>query len=248
MKRKKTRFEKFFSLNQHRKRLGASAHLKTDVDFAAMKTTWIDAGDPVQTRGSDKSLDAHLENLRQEFSGQPELVWHHAKLIVLIRRDFQVDRTYSQFRSLWDQEAAFLCRHLNIRWLISAADTFADHDDDPQVRAVAMMASMLTNLVKIQESERYVCDSAGCVPDLERIAHLQTSLVPLFEGMSCFTVGTDDTLRNMYWRLEPFLKVEPAGGILKTIWDRFQTEDTGFSRLRALHRRDRTGWWTDDGA
>lgn len=245
MKRKKSRFERFFSLSQHRKRWGAASHVQGSADIQQLKTTLIEAGAPAQTRGAEKSLDAHLENLRQEFSGQPELVWHHAKLIVLIRRDFRAEETYAQFRDLWNQEQEFLCRHLNIRWLISASDTLADHDPDPQVRSVAMMASMLANLVKIQESERYVCDSADCAPDAGRIEHLQTSLVPLFEGMSVFTVGTDDTLRNMYWRMEPFLRVEPSGTILKTIWDRFQKEDTAFSRLRALHRRDRTGWWTD---
>ena len=109
------------------------------------------------------------------------------------------------------------------------------------------MVSLLTNLVKMNESERYVCSSTGNAPVPERIEHLQDHLVPLFEGMSCFTVGTDDTLRNMYWRLEPFFQEGPAGAILKTVWDRFQTEDTVFARMRALHHRDRTAWWTDEG-
>ena len=69
--------------------------------------------------------------------------------------------------------------------------------------------------------------------------------MPLFEGMSCFTVGTDDTLRNLYWRLQPFFEIEPAGPILETIWNRFQTNNTTFARLRAMHRRDRTAWWTE---
>lgn len=245
MKRKKSRFEQFFSLSRHRKRRGAAEHAAGNADFRQLKAALIDAGKPVQTRGAEKSLDVHLENLRSEFSGQSELLWHHAKLIVLIRRDYKPAQTYAQLRALWEAEAEFLCENLNIRWLISAADTLADHDADPQVKSVAMLASMLANLVKIQESERYICDSADCQPDAERITHLQTSLVPLFEGMSCFTVGTDDTLRNMYWRMEPFLQTAPSGVILQTVWDRFQKEDTVFSRLRALHTRDRTGWWRD---
>ncbi|KUP92841.1 hypothetical protein [Tritonibacter horizontis] len=245
MKRKKSRFEQMFSLSRHRKRWGAAAHAAANAELSTMKTTLIDAGAPVQTRGAAKSLDAHIENLRVEFSGRPELLWHHAKLIVLIRRDFRLQETYAQFRALWDQEGDFLCANLNIRWLISATDTLADHDPDPQVRAVAMMASLLVNAVKVQESERFICDTGSAVPNPAHIERLQTDLVPLFEGMSCFTIGTDDTLRNMYWRLEPFMETPPAGAILRAIWDRFQVEDTVFARLRALHTRDKTGWWRD---
>lgn len=243
--RRKSRLERFFSLNQHRKRWGAARHVITDPDLVAMRDRIVEAGVPVQTRGAEKSLDAHLANLRREFSGQPELVYHHARLIVLIRREVRREESVRQFRALWDQEAEFLCRHLNLRWLVSAADTFADHGE-PGVRAVAMMATLLANTVKICESDRYIRGAEALAPMPERIAKLQTDLVPLFEGMSVFTVGTDDTLRNMYWRLEPFFASGPAGRILKAVYDRLQVNDTAFARLRALHRRDRTGWWDDE--
>ena len=68
--------------------------------------------------------------------------------------------------------------------------------------------------------------------------------MPLFSGLSCFTVGTDDTLRNMRWRLDPLMEKGPVGLILKTVFDRLQVEDTAYARLRALHHRERTGWWT----
>lgn len=245
VRRKKTRLERFFSLNQHRKRWGGGRHAAGDGDLAAMRERIVEAGEAVQTRGSEKSLDRHLENLRREFSGQPELVFHHARLIVLIRREVRLADSLAQFGTLWDEEGDFLCRHLNLRWLISAADTLADHDPDASVRAVAMMAGLLANTVKIYESERYITDAATCAPDPARIEKLQTDLVPLFEGMSVFTVGTDDTLRNMFWRLEPFFATPRAGRILKTVYDRMQAEDTAFARLRALHHRDRTAWWDE---
>ncbi len=244
--RRKSRLQRLLSFNQHRKRWGAARHAEPAPDLTAMKARIIDLGTPQQTRGSEKALDQHLENLRREFSGQSELFWHHARLIVLIRREYRPAETYAQFRALWDAEAEYLCENLNIRWLVSATDTFADHDPEPQVRAVAMMASLLTNVVKIHESERHVSHAADLAPDPARIERLQSQLVPLFEGMSVFTVGTDDTLRNMYWRLEPFFGIGPVGPILRTIWDRFQVEDTVFARLRELHRRDRTGWWRDE--
>ena len=245
VRRKKTRLERFFSLNQHRKRWGGGRHAAADPDLVAMRGRIVEAGEAAQTRGSEKSLDRHLENLRREFSGQPELVFHHAKLIVLIRREVRLADSVAQFHALWDQEGDFLCRHLNLRWLISAADTLADHDPDAGARAVAMMAGLLANTVKIYESERYITGAATLAPEPARIEKLQADLVPLFEGMSVFTVGTDDTLRNMYWRLEPFFAMAPAGLILKTVYDRMQVEDTAFARLRALHHRDRTAWWDE---
>ena len=128
MKRKKSKFESFFSLNQHRRRLGAAKVVQSSVDLAALKASIIEAGETTQTRGSVKDLEAHLDNLRVEFSGQSELLWHHAKLIVLIRRGFKEKETYLSFRELWQTEQDFLFQHLHIRWLISATDTMADSD------------------------------------------------------------------------------------------------------------------------
>jgi hypothetical protein len=243
MPRKKSRLERLLSFNQHRKRWGARRHALAVEDFGALKSTLISGAAVTQTRGSEKSLDQHLANLRLEFVGQPEIVFHHARLIVLIRREFNVEATFAQFKTLWDQEAAFLCAHLNLRWLVSASDTFADHHPEKAARAISMMAAALVNTVKIYETERLVATGGPTEPDPTKIEQLQTDLVPLFEGLSGFTIGTDDTLRNMRWRLEPFFEEGAVGQILKTVYDRLQTNDTAFARLRALHRRDRTGWW-----
>lgn len=245
VRRRKTRLERLLSLNQHRKRWGARRHVVADPDLAAMRERVIDAGEAVQTRGSEKSLDRHLANLRCEFSGQSELLFHHAALIVLIRREVGSAENVERFITLWTQEAEFLCRNLNLRWLISAADTFAEHALDPQARAIGMMASLLGNTVKVGESDRYIRGAEALAPLPDRIETLQAELVPLFEGMSVFTVGTDDTLRNMYWRLEPFFAQGTAGMIFKTVYDRLQVNDTAFARLRALHHRARTGWWNE---
>ncbi|MDG1408279.1 MAG: hypothetical protein P8Q50_10720 [Octadecabacter sp.] len=241
--KKPSRLQRLLSLNQHRKRWGAKRNGSSSKSFAEMKTTIIPNEIAVQTRGSDKSLELHLTNLRREFAGQSDLLWYHAKLIVLLRREFQTSAQYSEFRKLWDQESAFLKENLNIRWLISACDTFAEHDTDPSVRSVAMMTSLLANTVKMHESERFITQSQNLPVDPLQVATLQEKLVPLFEGMSCFTVGTDDTLRNMLWRLQPFMKVAPTGLILEEVWKRLQIEDSVFSRMRNLHHRKKTRWW-----
>lgn len=243
MARRKTVVEKFFSLNWHRKRWGAGRLALISSDYAAMKEARLPEGEVKQTRGSDKSLERHLENLKLEFAGQPEIVFHHARLIVLLRRDVQTAAMFAEFQKLWREEAVYLCDHLNIRWLISACDTFVDRESDPAHRNLALAACLLVNTVKIYESERFITASADNSVLDDRVERLQTELVPLFEGLSCFTVGTDDTLRNMRWRLETVFGDHPLGLILKTIYERLQVNDTAFARLRTLHRRERTAWW-----
>ncbi|MDI7860920.1 hypothetical protein MRS76_03035 [Rhizobiaceae bacterium n13] len=243
MPRRKSGFERFFSFNQHRKRWRAARHASPAEDLEALKARLIEGDDVQQTRGAEKSLELHLSNLRREFSGEPEIVYYHAKLIVLIRREFRVEEKYVQFKDLWQRQGEFLCSKLNIRWLVSACDTFADHDPDPALRNAALLGSVLVNTVKVYESERLITNSTDNPVDEDKVEHLQTKLVPLFEGLSCFTVGTDDTLRNMRWRLEPLFAEGPVGKILKTVYDRLQVNDTAFARLRELHRRDKTGWW-----
>ncbi|MVA56070.1 hypothetical protein [Agrobacterium vitis] len=242
--RKKSRIERFFSLNQHRKRWGATRHAVADLDYQALKQQMVEGDTALQTRGSEKSLDLHLENLRREFAGQPELLWHHARLIVLLRREFQVEQTFAQLQALWEAEADFLCENLNLRWLVSAADSFVDYHPDAGERARAMLVSLLVNTVKIYETER-VLATAPAPADAQKLERLQSELIPLFSGLSCFTIGTDDTLRNMRWRLDGLMAQGPVGLMLKTVFDRLQVEDTAFARLKAQHHRGRTGWWSE---
>jgi hypothetical protein len=243
--RKKTAIERFFSLNWHRKRLGGAKHLASHPQFAEMKANLVEGSAGTQTWGSSKSLDAHLANLRLEFAGQPELLWYHAKLIVLLRREIQTEETFARFLDLWVREGDYLCAKLNLRWLVSATDTFADYALDSETRTLATLVGVLVNTVKIYETERTLADDEPASISVSRIAEVQHNLIPLFSGLSCFTVGTDDTLRNMRWRLDRLMAQEPVGRILKTVFDRLQLEDTAYSRLRALHRRERTGWWSE---
>ena len=245
MRKKPGRIKQLLSMNQHRKRWGARKHSATTQNLTAFRETIIDEGEPAQTRGAEKSIDAHLQNLRREFSGKSALLLHHAELIVLIRREYNVAETYEKFRELWLDEGAFLIENLNIRWLVSATDTFAAHDSDMRIRAVGMMTTVMVNAVKMQESERYLTGIENVTVDPARAADVQERLIPLFEGMSCFTVGTDDTLRNMVWRMEPFMELEPVGPILREIWARLQINDTVFARFKALHTREKTSWWED---
>lgn len=248
MKRRKTAWEKWFSWSRHQRRQGASevAAALQNVDFQALKQQKVAGRAPQYTHGSQPVLSEHLERLRGEFAGQAQLLLHHASLIVLIRREADVAGHYAQFRALWEAESTFLCRHLNLRWLVSACDTFIDHDANPLLRALMMQAVLLVNTVKLCESERFLQAGDAPLADQPCALHLlQTQRVALFDGLSAFTAGTDDTLRNMRWRLQDVCALHPLGALVLEIFDRLQREpnDNVYLRFRRRHTREKTRWW-----
>ncbi len=244
--RKKSRFEQWFSFSRHQRRFGADQVYASlgNVDIQQLKTKII-SGDQVEyTYGSDKDLNIHIENLRQEFVGQPELSHYHASLIVLIRRDIDVQQNFNTFKALWLAERDFLLEHLNIRWLISACDTFIDYDEDMTLQAILMNAIVLMNTIKAQETEAILCELQ--YQENESIKHaLQNERVALFDGTSALAVGTDDTFRNMRWRLDKVCGHHELGQIVIEIFDRVQNEENNnvYSRARKRHTRERTRWW-----
>lgn len=248
MKRRKTAFERWFSWSRHQRRQGASAVAAAlqNVDFQALKQQKMAGQVPQYLHGSQPVLQEHLDKLQGEFAGQPQLLWYHASLIVMLRREAQVAEHYAQFRALWDAERDFLCQHLNLRWLVSACDTFIDHDSDPTLRALMVQGVLLVNTVKLCESERFLQATDAPLADQPQALHrLQTQRVPLFDGLSAFTAGTDDTLRNMRWRLQDVCALHPLGAVVLEIFDRLQREgnDNVYLRFQRRHTRDKTRWW-----
>lgn len=249
MKRRKTAFEKWFSLSRHQRRQGASevAAALLDVNLQVLKTQKVPGDAPQYLHGSYPDLREHLQHLQGEFAGQPQLLLHHAALIVLIRREAQTGSQYARFRALWDAESEFLCRHLNLRWLVSACDTFIDHDRDPLLRALMVQGTLLVNTVKLCETERFLQSPPDApLSDQPAALHrLQSGRVALFDGLAGFTAGTDDTLRNMRWRLNEVCALHPLGVVVREIFERLQQDgnDNVYLRFRQRHTRDRTRWW-----
>jgi hypothetical protein len=103
--RDKSKLEKWFSFSRHKRRFGAkklSGLISTD--FSQQRKIVID-GDTIRyTHGSSHDLDEHFEALKHEFSGQSELCYTHAKIIVLIRRDFEARKHFKLLEKLWEGE------------------------------------------------------------------------------------------------------------------------------------------------
>lgn len=244
-RRNKNRFEKWFSFIRHKRRHGAKELSdQISMDFHQQSNQLIAEGDTIYTHGSSNDIEEHFIALKDEFSGQSELCYTHAKIIVLIRRDFETKKHYDIFEQLWKEEKDFLLKKLNSRWLLAAADTMADYSSNDTVRGLSVACACLLNTVKIQESERYIINAQNCEVDKEKIYQLDNEeRVSLFDGTSVFKVGTDDTLRNMRWRIDKMAKINIAGEILLEIFRRLQKYDTVFKRLKDRHKRSKTGWW-----
>jgi hypothetical protein len=241
----KTRFEKWFSLSRHKRRSGAielSDQIATD--FSQQKQIIIDGSEVQYTHGSSNNLEEHFIALRDEFVGQSELCFTHAKIIVLIRRDFEAKNYFTIFEQLWKEEKDYFLKNLNTRWLISATDTFADFSDNDTIKSLSVACSCLLNTVKMQESERFITNAHSFIDDKEKITKLDNEeRVSLFDGTSVFKFGTDDTLRNMRWRIDKVSQLNIAGEILLEIFLRLQQFDTIYKRSKDRHVRDKTGWW-----
>jgi hypothetical protein len=244
-RRDKTKFEKWFSLSRHKRRTGArnlSSLISTD--FKSQRKQIIPGNEVVYTHGSSNDVSKHFETLREEFVGESELCYTHAKIIVLIRRDFEIDNHFKLFEQLWLEEKEFLLENLSTRWLIAATDTFADYSDDDAIKSLSIACVCLLNTVKLQESERFLTNADQCKDDKKKQSRLDNEeRFALFDGTSVFKFGTDDTLRNMRWRIDKAARLNVAGEILLEIFKRLQKFDTVYKRTKDRHARNKTGWW-----
>lgn len=248
MKREKSAFLKWFSMSRHQRKQGGEtlAEQFNEMDIAALKHQRIEGESPNYTHGADKDLLSHLDNLKQEFIGQSELCYRLAQLIVLIRREVDLAVNLEHFFRLWQEEADYLVKHLNTRWLVSAADTFADFSEDPVEQAYALATAGLVNAVKLTETERWLRAIDEPLPSVEGL-DMGTKRVALWDGTSAFAVGTDDSLRNLHWRIQRVCqktRPQPAClAIYHCVFKRLSEHDTVFKRFREAHTRPRTQWW-----
>ena len=245
MKRDKSNFEKWFSFSRHKRRAGAkelSSLIPTD--FESQKRNIMPGDTVVNTYGSANSIEEHFEDLKNEFSGQSEICYTHAKIIVLIRREFEIEKHYKLFEQLWREEKDFLLENLNTRWLLSAADTFADLSKDDAIKGLSIACICLLNTVRISDSERFLTNADACKDSKEIQDRLDSEeRFELLDGISVFKFGTDDALRNTRWRIDKMAKSNVAGEILLETFERLQKFDTVYKRTKDRHTRDKTGWW-----
>ncbi|MCR4265861.1 polysaccharide pyruvyl transferase family protein [Nitratireductor sp. ZSWI3] len=199
--------------------------------FADMKSRTVEGADKTYSYGRSKDLSVHILSIRNEFVGAPELCLYHAILVVLIRRNINLEENVLRFRDLWDREGAFLCERLDSRWLVSACDTIIDHGRDTGERALAMSATLFTNTVKLYETERWATAAAADAAPYREISER----VPLHDGLSAFAIGRGDMIKNLEHRLLSFADEDSAAFlILRELFSRAGRFDTVFRRFASV--------------
>jgi len=221
MVRKKTKLEALFSLKRYRRRKGATDFFNKDVDYRKLKNSIITADNLDGIFKTDEDLNIHLSNIKKEFVGKPELLFYCIKLIILLR---------------------FLLQQLNSRWLISVADTYADHKKSDLYLAISVIISSLLNTVKLYESELLFLKESNPYQQ-EVIDQVRESRVELFDGIEAFKLGSEDTLMNMMQRVNSLPQDIVPTKILLELFHRLNHNNTVYSRFKKLHTRKHSNWW-----
>lgn len=184
------------------------------------------------------NLYTHLRYLQLEFIGQSELLFYHTLLIVLLRRGYQPEQTFTLFELLWQTHNGYFFEKLSLRWLVSAADTFIDFSESPLRRAILMNVVSVINTLKIYETQRFLLTD-NQVPIPPKMNALYAKHQVLYDGLTFFRLGSDDTLEQMRRRFLKFEKVDAfATQFLLTVLYRLHDTPSAFSLIKQLHNED----------
>lgn len=197
----------------------------------------------VLERGRLPDLKDHLDRLEAEFGGRDQLSFLHAALTVLIRREVALRSSLEAFRNLWEVAGPQLCQNLDLRWLISACDTIADHPVREVDAARALLASTLANTVKLYETERRAVGEPRLTQELvDATAKDRPGL--LFDGMTRFGIQGGDMIRNLLLRLQRLNadRLDPVQRLTVEIINRVLNGPTVFQRFSGFHKSDGTHW------
>lgn len=182
-----------------------------------------------------EDLATHFRHLSQEFDGESELSFYHAVVIILLRRGDDTTSNFERFEQLWQTQADYLLQTLSIRWLVSACDTFVDYCDNPLRQAILMNGVSVVNTLKVYETTLDLHASQP-MPVAENIQQHYAKHQQLYDGLTYFRAGTDDSLYQMLRRYANFESHDPfAYHLLMTIFRRLEAQPSGFALMRELH-------------
>lgn len=237
------------------KRLNAGKILDNyyNKSFDEMKATIIDESmcnlEALTDERKSKDLESHLNNLKYQMIGHSELYFYHNTLIIMLRRKYKKDKTFAEFERLWAAQSEYLLEDLSIRWIVSACDTFIDHSQNINRVSILMNVITLINTLRTYETKSFLLTPKDHEPRPlleDKINMLFAGDISLYEGLTYFRVGTDDSLRNMRKRYSKFYKTdELATTILLSVFNRLQFNESAFSALRTLHKVEWSEWWTN---
>jgi hypothetical protein len=186
-------------------------------------------------RKRHRDLDEHMDALRPEFVGRPEVCLEVIRRIVLLRRQIDVDENWKELKQLLEKYEDVLIAEMNTRWLLSICDSYADFGTDVE-RSGAMLIVAFVNAIKLADTERLMLLSAQIDPG--KIATQTKEPQPLYDGLTVYVVKTGDMPANMFARIDKTLRATPMlQRIWSTIFQRLQRSENLLSRLAKHHQR-----------
>lgn len=193
-----------------------------DVILGIPKSTWP---------GRSADLVDHFQKLMPEFVGQTRLAHLAACCIVVIRRTGDKGTALPLFRRIINEYTDVVLSDMSSRWLTSVADTLADWGDSDVQKALGLCGSMLSNSVKLAETERMIYAIPRPWPPAARHGRNGT----MYDGVISFWQENGDMIDNQLDRAANSLELDTVGGkLLIEITCRILQNDTVFRRMSAL--------------
>jgi len=184
-------------------------------------------------------VQRNITAVRNEFIGKPEICHKLVSVIILLRREMDVEENTELFFDLWEQYSETLLQEYDIRWLLSVVDTVVDVGDNLE-SAVAMNISQCVNQCNIHVS--LLLNAVDGRLDGNKLN--RELKAPTWGGMITVDVPTGDMIHNMMLRLDQVVSTVP---MLEEIWreikNRLCKEETLplniiCSKSRFKHQRD----------
>lgn len=166
---------------------------------------------PASLVGRRSDVNIHLQELQHEFLETPEICFKLISCIVYIRRNINQKEQLILFNHLLIEHKKECLYHLSTRWLVSICDTLADHGSAVE-KANAMIVSTFVNLIKLSDTYVNLLE----VPAISK-ANLQQQKagIPLWDGLTEFSVKDGDMMRNLFNRIENSVSEAP---LIQDIW------------------------------
>lgn len=171
---------------------------------------------------------AHFRALEPEFGTRARIGHLLACVIVILRREPGSRRARRLFRRITAQYGPQAAAAMNLRWLTAVCDSFVDTGAEPLDRALGMSGTLLSNTLKLAETERRMFYPPRRWPP--RAAFRSGG--HMYDGVIAYWVGKGDMIENLVDRVERGLQVDsPAAPFVREVLERCFAENTVLRRM-----------------
>lgn len=177
--------------------------------------------------------DKKIDNVWQtEFAGKPAILKTVLGCIIKSRQGVEPSTTPQLFKITVEENIDAVLT-LNVRWLISVCDTYADCGTELE-RSNATIISLMFNQIKLFDT--YLSLVVDHRVDGNKIPNYKTK--PQWGGMWGFNINKGDMVENLVRRLNTNLKTTP---VLHQIWleimNKVSDSNNSFAVLKKIHDR-----------